>query len=379
MAGEIHGIISREDAGRMWKPYGERVIDELDGLLDPDNITPMEAVNVTLGSNPDMQWKIKGKVDPERTNPKWFAQVKTIAEKGIDEEFVKLLVESNDYQNAAVAVERREAIDKGPQFIECIAKTVIALAEKGVWTPRQAEAIIERFYGPDGLPYMQYTPMTQLQFARFCLEVEKEEPSENFGDAPDFRFGIIHSAHRLHPACIRVGKHIKVHELVHAFVVGTEIYDVTRVDGMRYPQATVVGNFALEPTVEIGAGDDHSDIENSEIDEGWSDNVAQVLMLATKGLKSYALRPGANSYTPFVKSMRGVMKERPKVAAEITRSALVITTPDQPDAKREVMARMHHVADKEYGIPNALDAIFQQERTIFDIYSKGKNKATIKQ
>lgn len=44
MPGEIHGIISREDAWRMWQPYGERV--ELDGTLDPDNITPFEAVQV---------------------------------------------------------------------------------------------------------------------------------------------------------------------------------------------------------------------------------------------------------------------------------------------------------------------------------------------
>ena len=51
MAGEVHGIISREDAWRMWAPYGERVIAELAGDLEPDTMNWVEAKMVVAGAS----------------------------------------------------------------------------------------------------------------------------------------------------------------------------------------------------------------------------------------------------------------------------------------------------------------------------------------
>ena len=48
MAGEIHGIISREEAWKSWQPFGDRI--KLDGSIDPAQLNHVDALQIVYGS-----------------------------------------------------------------------------------------------------------------------------------------------------------------------------------------------------------------------------------------------------------------------------------------------------------------------------------------
>lgn len=111
--GQIHGLISQEEARRMWKPYGERVIDELDGSLDPDKITPFEAVQVTWGADTRTQSAIYGQYYEKDTDKPWLDGLRDVVAEGPTTELAELLLES---QNADKVLGRPDALTA--EFLE---------------------------------------------------------------------------------------------------------------------------------------------------------------------------------------------------------------------------------------------------------------------
>jgi len=377
MAGEIHGLISREHAWRMWGSFGERVA--LEGSLDPSNITPFEAVQVAWGADSETQGRIYNFYRNADNRQYWLKGLPDKITQDPDPKLIDLLWESNEKQRKLAEQERQKAIEEGLAFVGLLSTAMTSLIQEDVLTPSEVKSTQEWMIGPDDLPYMQHTPMSQLEYARSGVKYDNETPDLMYTDCTDFSLGIIRSALNLQGGSLDKKKRIynKLHESIHANCSGVEIYDITREDGWRHPEATVISHFAYEPTVKICAGDDFSKVENAEVAEGWDDFITRELIRVEPRLG----HPLGNAHGyPWAETNGRIKKDRPKLFRAITKAALVEATPNNPHAKREALADLHAYADNVLGQPNVLNELFVSNGgSLLDIFTKGKAKAAIKQ
>lgn len=367
MAGEIHGIISRDTAWSQWDPYGQRVA--LDGYIDPSQLTNLDARHIVLGADEETQGIAYSFWCQENEDGHWLDGVAEI-DLPDEPELYDTLMESHERQQQLLAKLREMAIEQGSDYIKLIQGGACKLRDSGLLTPAQATCIEGRLLGPDGLPAIQYTPMSQVEYSRLARTHDGEELDIGSTDSTDFAFGIIRSTVRFYSDFSKRRAHTRVHETVHGFS-GIEVHDITRDDGWRLPSATVVGTFAFNPTTQVSAGDDYSKVENAELNEGWADFMARELTHVEPRLGSSP--PVAEGYSDWAEQMRLIAKYDPYLFKVITDTTLVDSSPATPHAKREAIARMHAIADRIYGQPDALNTIFQTAGgSILDIYNKGK-------
>jgi hypothetical protein len=370
MQGAIHGQISREQVWGMWQPFGQR--GAIGGHLG-NVITPEEAARVAMGADKKAQSYIYGQAADEYGElDDWFDAVRKTVADGPSQQMVELLHESNEAQLAKVRRKRAQAFEEAPAYCRTLGEAVFALAGEEHWSRGHAEQIVSRLVAPDGMPYMQYTPYTPLEYLRLGLRYEYSEPDESMTECTDFALGIIPSVrYRDSKSCVRVREHNKPHEFVHGAVVGIEAWDITREDGWRHPDATVVGHFAYKPSTEIKAGDDYSDVENLELNEGWTDRAAIALTRVCPALgKTYQAK--GDAYARWGRQVTKLQAKEPEVYRAITDAALVEATTVNPWAKREALDRMCQIADRRLGVRGSLDKMFQRKVTLLDVYTKGK-------
>lgn len=368
MAGEIHGIISREDAWRNWRPYGDRV--ELNGFIDADAFTNDDALQVVLGADEDTQSRIYDywhEKKDQRDCIEWLYDIYLQEEPRL----IALLITSQVKQQQEVNQKRAEAIDGGLNFVNKLSTATRKLVASGLLSNVQAATIDSWLVAPDGLPYMQYTPMSQLEYARLAFKYDKEDVDLLGTDCTDFSLGILRSAVTSNGHLETETSHNRVHESVHGSLSGVEIYDITREDGWRRPEATVVGAFTYEPTTAIMAGDDLGAVENVEITEGWTDFIARQLIRVEPSLGRVVSK--AKGHGPWAKVIKDIHSKSPDVYVAVTDAMLVEATPVTPDAKRVAVREMHEFADRKLGVANSLNQLFIAEGgSILDIYTKGK-------
>jgi hypothetical protein len=354
MSGEIHGLISREDAWRRWRPYGDRV--DLHGSVTPDTLTNGEALQILLGADYDTQDRILDYWYDANDQRPWYAGISDV-DLGAEPRLVDMLVASNEKQRQCAEQKRAKATDDGPAFAKKLGKGVVKLQRQGMLRPWHVDSIQSWLTAPDGLPYMQYTPMSQLEYARLALKYDNEVPSVKSSDCTDFYLGILRSTSGAVPKTDTFALHNRVHESVHGSLSGLEIYDITDDKGQRGPTATVVGTFAYEPSTEIVDGDDYSDVENAELNEGWTDFIARSLIHANSRLgKIYTDSEG---YDAWAKTMGTIYSQSPDLYLAITDAILTEATPNDPDSKRLAIADMHNYADRKLGAHNSLDTLFR--------------------
>lgn len=370
--GEIHGVISRQDAWKMWKPYGERIISDLDGTLDPTAILPYEAVHIAAAATPTEQSAIYYEYYDENSKRNWVEDLHTTVAEGPSEQLAESLVEAHAAQQIKASKLRNKVINEGPKRAILFTQAAAKLVDDEVFTSEQVALIETWVFAQDGTPYLQYTPMSKLEYARLSMKYDLEAPDLASADNTDFAFGIYRNAFTQGISYRRTSNHNKVHEPVHGSFSGIEVHDITRVDGLRLPNATVVGHFAYEPTTEIIAGDDFSKVENCELNEGWTEFVARELVRVEPKLGTLMPNDGTG-YDAWADKIGEFKKNTPKLFREITRVALVETTPGNPTANRDALRELHEYADATLGHKDSLTAIFAEAGgSLLDIYTKGK-------
>jgi hypothetical protein len=371
--GKIHGLISRENAWEMWAPYGERVIPELDGSLDPDNITPDEAVRITYYATDTLAGEIYEHVAGSLgDNDEWWFDVGTAVAQGPKSGLVKALVKTHRKQQRLAEEMRVSAINEGEEFVELVAGAAQKLVKAKILTAAQAELAESWLVGPDGKPYMQHTPMSQLEYLRYMQNYDHEAPDLYGGYATVFMHGVITSTPSLRPDSKQVYIHNRVHETVHGSLAGTEIWDVTRDDGIRFSDATVVGHFASEPTTAVIAGDDYSICENTEVNEGFTDFLTWKLMGAEPKLGK-PLKDTSDGYGAWADQIQKIRKSDRALYGCIAEASFIEAGRDSPNDKRRALTAMHEYADSKLGVANALTKLFTDAGgSLLEIHTKGK-------
>lgn len=368
MVGEIHGVIDREQAWRMWKPYGERF--DVSPEVDFQNLHPVEAAFIAYGAcDGKAGGYIAYAIDQIRPSEDyWLDNLQTIIRDGKATDMLReLLEQAYEDQVKKEQILRERVLNQQPEFLKLLAKAAFALTQEGMFTSDELEAIEGRLWAPDGQPCIEFCPMASMRYARFWKEKGSlEYPPYTSGDAADLSTGLIWQS--IETRHFKRKTHNKVHEHVHACIAGSEIYDVTREDGRRMPQATVVGHFAFEPTIKLIDDGDYSDVKNCELNEGWTDYITALLMQHEPDL-GRPLGPRADGYFQWSERVRQLHMERPLIFREVTRAAMVEATREEPDAKREALARMHEVADRHFGMSEALNTVMKSEKTMLDVHA----------
>lgn len=363
-AGQLHGIISREDAWRMWAPYGERHLT-LNSELDIYEASEEELKSVYDGSTIRVADRLANLGDAIDT-----------AADGIAEELVEqyydLLQQSNVRQTERVVKKRERILDTEHDFVKTIERGVAGLAREGLFTREQAEKLQGWLWAPDGTPYVQHVPLTRLEYARLCFQYDREYPSGNSENATFFVNGTTVSVHRLYKAARRAPVHGRVHETVHAMLSGLEIYDTTRVDGLRYPQASVIGTCVAPPTVEVIAGSDAGSCDNSELNEGWTDLIARELMRVEPALGTPMEK--TEGYGEWATTMGRLAVDHPKLYRMITNATLLDVEEVGRDAKHGAIEDTKNYADKVLDEKDALTKRFQASGGKYnDVHAKDRD------
>jgi hypothetical protein len=368
MAGEIHGVIDRDQTWRMWERYGER--GAADGSWDPTNLSLMEVRRIILGASGKTHSELWRRYEWQDGRLWWDVVAEELC-RNPNPDVLQILADSNQEQLAYAAALREQALNEGPTYLRYMGGAALKLTHEGIFTPSQLDAIQSWLMGPDDLPRVQYTPMSHLEFARHFIRYEGEEPDISLVDCTNPALGIIESVYRL-TARESHKTHNKVHEFVHAALHGLEAWDITRVDGWRHPQITVDGVSAYTPTTALGGGD-FSDRENSEINEGWTGFITRELMRVEPNLGK-VWEGDKGGYSEWSKTVGTLKKEHPDLFRAITDAIMVEASPANPTVKREALVSMHQYADRMLG-KGALSHLFLEKGgSLVDIYTRSKNK-----
>jgi hypothetical protein len=358
----IHGLIDRQQMYDMWAPYGERLVP--DGSFDPATISPLETLHILFAG---------GK--------KIIEQATTLQQAG-DDEFLDLLVDgfdgSMEPQQYAISGKFWESIHKShmaqqkraedaraeyaeiwPKVVQKTARAALILPAEGIFTHNQAERFESWLMQPNGTPRVQYVPMSRLEYARFTHAFDHEVPfipdSKNLcNDVAELALGVLISAHSLDPQGKVLRRHNRIHELVHASLSGLELYDVTRDDGRRIPQATIIGLYTQEPTTHCEQ-DEYSSVQNSELAEGLTEFITERLIEADPTLGDSL--PRTRGYGPWANVIRMIEQYFPSLYQDIVETSLYDAT--TPEDKRNAIAAMHKHANRTIGKKNSLDRMFQ--------------------
>jgi len=359
--GKIHGIISREEAWKMWPPYGERVVGDLDGSFDADTLTPSEVTAIAWGAHPQDRWDLYHELPlPDGVasvydDPDWIGTIVNGVVGKSSTRFLQLLEKSNSKQNKNMAEAREVTIARGPEYVRGFGEALVKIAEDGVISPSDAGMLRDRLTAPDGTPYMQYTPMTPLEARRIVKKWDGKEQTTVTTDFIDFGHGVIVSG-QCHSGEFEFTTHNRVHEHDH-LVSGVELYDVTMVDGVRMPAAQAVGHFNQEVTTVYSGNDDYKAVKTFELGEGWTDGLAVSLMKVDPELGRVHKWP--DDYQKFTQITSALASASPDLRRVIQRAAIVDATPSDPFAKQDAFDAMNTIGDDYLGLPDSLNRIYK--------------------
>ena len=358
MAGEIYRLITREDAWRMWKPYGERI--DIDGSLDIDNITPFEAESIFLGASADTQVRayryfydeIREDVEP------WWADLRPLIAKGAPGELLDILLESHQIQQAKAEFLRQRAIERGSDLVRLLSQAAHLMAEEDTLTHAQADKVDEWLIAPDGTPFVQYTPMSKLELGRIEVALINKEPAEPMQYATDLSTGTIWSVIGLSKTSVSYRRHNRVHESVHSNFAGLEVYDITQDDGRRSPRPTSQGMYVENIPITPDRDNSYGDVDNAEVTEGWTEYIAIEAMRLVSAL-GRPLQGRQGGYEAWQQNVGELRKTYPELYRRITDAMFAESTPSQPNSKREVIADTKAYADMVLGTDDSLTKWFR--------------------
>jgi len=359
--GKIHGIISREEAWKMWPPYGERVVGDLDGSFDADTLTPSEVTSIVWGAHPQdrldlyHELPLPDGVASVYDDPDWIGTIVNGVVGKSSTRFLQLLEKSNSEQNKNMAEAREVTIARGPEYVKRFGEALVKVANEGDISPEDADTLRDRLTAPDGTPYMQYTPMTPLEARRIVKKWDGIEQTTVPTDFIDFGHGVIVRG-KCHNDEFDYTTHNRVHEHGH-LVSGVELYDVTMEDGVRRPEATAVGHFHREVTTIYSANDDRKAVRTFELGEGWTDGFAISLMRVDPTIGKRYQGPG--SYQEYTQITTAIASASPDLRRVIQRAAIVDATPSDPFAKQDAFDAMNTIGDDFFGLPDSLNRIYK--------------------
>lgn len=362
MAGQIHGLIDREQAWEMWKPYGERAYDLLDNTFEGASLRPVDASNIFYAASEDARTTME--MDIFNEDPAFYTamgeylgdgdQAKKESTHTPPSQFMEWL----KMQQLTQVELAREAKDlSGPQggeFIQLLAKGALHLVKEQILKPAQLDKVMYWMTDNEGNPRVQYTPTTMLGAARRSEELDHAVPRPNFPPSFEAGEGII-----IQPICIDLREYMdtnKVHEHVHAMFSGMEIYDITRNDGYRSPAATAVGIFMEQPTTTVDGSFDYAGCENGEANEGLTEYLAHVMMEGVPKLGIYYDEPRA--YLDWKDKVAELNSNHRPLFEKLIDAMLVEATTQHPSAKRDALMDLREYADKILGKPDALTEYF---------------------
>lgn len=348
---QIHGIINRDEMWSRWAPYGERL--RLDGTLTEEQVTAAEAAQVILAAHGEEQTQAWARWYKDGDGDDWLAGLRSMKDEDLSPELRSLIVLSHRRQQSLAEDQRKKAIDLGMRGVNALQKAIVGAVEEGLVTVEQGDKMAAHLVGPDGLPLLQYTPMSRLEYARMVVGLDGDMPADSSSAATDFCHGALWAPLSL-SADVTHGQYSKVHGSVYG-VSGLEIHDITRNDLRRFAVATVVGTFASTPTVDVRPGDDMTLVENGELSEGYADFITNAFMRAVPQLGKAGVFDG---YSAWGDGMAYIAKNYPRVYRKIGDvTTLVEATPAQPNAKRDALKELHVFADAVIGEKDSLRKI----------------------
>lgn len=362
--GEIHGIISREQMHGMWLPHGQRLTVDSEVSDDP---TGQELVMMYLSSPVDYQeWVAQEAFGGVAQDvPDYQARVYGFLLDGANPEVKDVLLDSYARELEVEAREIRRIERRGEKYLDIFSVALGNIALEGLVTDEQVDLMRSRLYGPDGRPFMQEAPMTSVRSARLLrLTSTTELPDEAAVYSTNMAFGLIEQAIDL-----KTGKkfksHNRSHELLHS-VQGLEVHDVTRDDGLRIPIANTVGHFRFPVTTKPEDESDYSNVENTELTEGFIEYLNVRMHETTPELGSH-LSDKKNGYAPWKNRVARIHAEHPELFRAIAEASLTEAVPSQPNAKRDSLAVMHEHGETELG-KGGIIAYMRAEKQFSDIY-----------
>jgi hypothetical protein len=366
--GKIHGLIDRTDLTKHWNAYDNRVA--LDGELDPDRITPLDAEQIVIGSTDELRtsmWRYWYDASQPRDLP-WYSGVRQVVEAGTPDGLIRELQYSHGQQQANAIHKRAVARHDVAAYTGLMRRGIHGLVGEGVLTTNQAEIINARLVEADGQPLLKYLPMSMVEAARLALQVDHEELDIKRTDATDYSQGIYWNVLAMEER--RNRPHNKVHETLHG-VQGLEVFDITRDDGIRMPQATVVGVSETAPVTSVSAGHDYSRTDHTEINEGWADFMTRRLIELEPELGP-PLLDGSKRYNAWANAVKELAEIDRRHLHVLTDAVLVDATSLQPTAKREAIQGVIGDLDAKLGGPGMLEHRFMdQGGRITDVYTQG--------
>lgn len=354
MAGEIHGIIDREQAWAMWKPYGERET-ELSDNLRLDDINPVEAVHIISGADDEEVGACEETLN--ESDYEAFGKFEDEGHRGIERSNLRMPREMTDClrKQQILQTERAKQLsvewaNHANLFMKLLGKGASMLQRDGILLPDQVDRVNYWLTDESGQPRIEYIPTTKLGLARYVKNNGTPMPVPDLPASTNLGEGYI-----IHP--VELGeeirrKHNRVHEHVHATFSGGEFYDITHDDGLRIPVATVVGLFAYEPSTAICDMHDYSDVLNGEINEAVTDFLTRSMIDAVPQLGEY--EKGSTTYSEWAERIAKLRASQPGLFRKIIDTYFVDTTTLQPSAKRDALEEMHEYANKRMSAKNAL-------------------------
>jgi hypothetical protein len=362
MAGEIHGVISRQEAWSRWRPYGERsrLDSPLDSEIDPDSLSPEDVLAITEHADFDTRDQIYWELPDDESQADDYQEnlVRHVRRRGLTGRMPGLVLATHRRQERQARIWREQLLDEEPSRLVRIRNAVSELTKDGLISRSQADEINERCIAPDGEPLFEPTAMSALHVRRWDEELRGVVPVAYPEAGTDFHHGaavfVANDEPQNHPHF----RHNRVHEGVHCFIQGSELYDITDSNGVRTPQATVVGTFNLMPSTEVADPCDLSEVSDVELGEGLTEFVTRALVGVDGRLGRLLPESRDSRYGSFSRAASRLQRRHPTVFREALDASIVEATPDDPYAKRSALRRMHEVADREMGMPNALDTIF---------------------
>lgn len=361
--GQIHGIISRDEAWERWKPYGERCV--LNVPIDPSTFTPDDIVTVVYAASPDVQGRIYGLYYDETEDTHFLDGLRRHAdEQGLAGEFGDLVISSHQAQETKAAKLHAKLLDQEPEFIDQMGAAIAELGRRGLFTPAQVDNINNRFIAPDGSPFFEAVPMTALHAKRLDRQLlDAEQVCEPAASTNYATGAVVLPIYQQGLTEYRVNR---LHERVHSDVEGSEIHLITFDNGTTLPDATAVGHFNYDPQIEIAPSDELDVVRDVELGEGWTQFVANQMVEVDPRLGRSEREAEYGDWARRV----GEIQQYPEVFRAVTDAALAEVTPANPDAKQAALSRMHEIADREFGTPGSLTQLMTAKSRIHDHHLK---------